>query len=80
MSTEQTNSAPAPKSESERTQRLGVLRRIGRSLLHSREASIAIAGILLVIYFQSTAPVFLSPSNISNLAVFAATTAIIAAG
>ncbi len=80
MSTEQTNLVPASKSEPERTQRPGVLRRIGRSLLHSREASIAIAGILLVIYFQSTAPVFLSPSNISNLAVFAATTAIIAAG
>jgi len=80
VSTEQTNLVPASKSEPERNQRPGVLRRIGRSLLHSREASIAIAGIILVIYFQSTAPVFLSPSNISNLAVFAATTAIIAAG
>jgi len=80
VSTDQTKLVPPSKSEPERTQRPGVLRRIGRSLLHSREASIAIAGIILVIYFQSTAPVFLSPSNISNLAVFAATTAIIAAG
>jgi simple sugar transport system permease protein len=55
-------------------------RRVGLSLLHSREASIAIAGIVLVIYFQSTAPAFLSISNIANLAEYAATTAIIAAG
>jgi len=56
------------------------MRRVGISLLHSREASIAIAGIALVIYFQSTASAFLSGSNIANLAEYAATTAIIAAG
>lgn len=56
------------------------MRRVGLSLLHSREASIAIAGIALVIYFQSTASAFLSGSNIANLAEYAATTAIIAAG
>src|SRR4029077_7400934 len=49
-------------------------------LLRSREASIAIAGIVLIIYFQSTASAFLSPSNIGNLAEYTAMTAIIAAG
>ena len=80
MSTEQTKSVPAASSEPERNERPGLLRRLGRSLLHSREASIVIAGIILVIYFQSTAPAFLSSSNVANLEVFAATTAIIAAG
>jgi simple sugar transport system permease protein len=65
---------------SRRTERRGLLQRIWLSLLHSREASIAIAGIALVIYFQSTAPAFLSIGNIANLAGYAATTAIIAAG
>jgi simple sugar transport system permease protein len=54
--------------------------RAGLFLLRSREASIAIAGIVLIIYFQSTAPAFLSPSNIGNLAEYTAMTAIIAAG
>jgi simple sugar transport system permease protein len=71
---------PESKSEPERNKRPGLLGRIGRSLLHSREASIVIAGLILVIYFQSTASAFLSPGNIANLAAYAATTAIIAAG
>jgi simple sugar transport system permease protein len=54
--------------------------RVGLFLLHSREASIAIAAIVLIIYFWSTAPAFLSVSNVANLAEYAATTAIIAAG
>jgi simple sugar transport system permease protein len=54
--------------------------RVGLFLLRSREASIAIAGIVLIIYFQSTAPAFLTPSNIGNLAEYTAMTAIIAAG
>ena len=54
--------------------------RAGLFLLRSREASTAIAGIVMVIYFQSTAPAFLSPSNIGNLAEYTAMTAIIAAG
>jgi simple sugar transport system permease protein len=62
------------------SRRQGAVRRAGLSLLHSREASIAIAGIALVIYFQSTAPAFLSVGNIANLAGYSATTAIIAAG
>jgi simple sugar transport system permease protein len=55
-------------------------RRVGLFLLRSREASITIAAILLIIYFWSTARAFLSVSNIANLAEYAATTAIIAAG
>ena len=54
--------------------------RAGLFLLRSREASTAIAGIVMVIYFQSTAPAFLTPSNIGNLAEYTAMTAIIAAG
>src|SRR5215471_18264273 len=61
-------------------ERRGFLRRAGVGLLHSREASIAIAGIVLLIYFQSVAPAFLSGGNVANLAGYAATTAIIAAG
>lgn len=58
----------------------GWAHRLGLSLLYSREASIVIAGIVLVIYFQSTAPAFLSTGNVANLAEYTATTAIIAAG
>jgi simple sugar transport system permease protein len=64
----------------QRNLRWGLLKRVASALLHSREASIALAGIILVIYFQSTAPAFLSPSNLDNLAVYTATTAILAAG
>lgn len=69
-----------PENPARESERQGMIRRVGLSLLHSREASIAIAGIVLVIYFQSTAPAFLSIGNIANLAGYAATTAIIAAG
>jgi simple sugar transport system permease protein len=74
---DETKSVPASQAVPKRSNRLGTF---ARSLLHSREASILIAGIALVIYFQSTAPAFLTASNIANLVVFAATTAIIAAG
>jgi simple sugar transport system permease protein len=63
-----------------REERRGFARRVGLSAIRSRESSIAIAGIVLVIFFQSTAPVFLSPGNIGNLAGYTATTSIIAAG
>ncbi|WP_435103750.1 ABC transporter permease [Arhodomonas sp. AD133] len=49
-------------------------------LLQWREASIMLAGIALVIYFQWTSPYFLSADNLGVLAQFAAATAIIAAG
>ena len=77
---EQSDSPLEPENPARDSERRGMIRRVGLSLLHSREASIAIAGIVLVIYFQSTAPAFLSIGNIANLAGYAATTAIIAAG
>jgi simple sugar transport system permease protein len=80
MATDATDSLPQRQDPPRRAERRGLARRLWRSLLHSREGSIAIAGIVLVIYFQSTAPAFLSASNVANLAGYAATTAIIAAG
>lgn len=55
-------------------------RRLGVGLLQSREASILIAGVLLVIYFQSATSAFLSGANINVLMQYTAATAIIAAG
>jgi simple sugar transport system permease protein len=80
MATDKAAVLPQRQDDPERAGRPGLLRRLGASLLRSRESSVAIAGILLVIYFQSTAPAFLSPSNVANLAGYAATTSIIAAG
>ena len=71
--------APRPET-ARRVERHSLTRRVGLFLLHSREASIAIAAIVLIIYFWTTAPVFLSVGNVANLAEYAATTAIIAAG
>lgn len=52
----------------------------GLFLLRQREASILIAGILLVIYFQVSSSAFLSGANLGNLVAYSATTAIIGAG
>ncbi len=60
--------------------RLNLLRRAGALVLRWPEASILLAGALLVAYFQSTNSAFLSPSNIDTLIDYTATTAIIAAG
>src|ERR1700732_2954624 len=80
MGREQADSSPKHENAARHPERRSLVRRVGLSLFHSREASIAIAGIVLVIYFQSTAPAFVSIGNIANLAGYAATTAIIAAG
>jgi len=80
MASEQSDSSVEREDTAQQSVRRGLVHRVGLSLLHSREASIAIAGIVLVIYFQSTAPAFLSIGNIANLVGYAATTAIIAAG
>lgn len=58
----------------------GIWRRGADAVFHYREASIVIAGLLLVIYFQSSSAAFLSQANIENLIQFTGTTAIIAAG
>ena len=80
MPGDKVDSLPPRQEPARRVERYSMARRVGRLLLHSREASIAIAAIVLIVYFWSTAPAFLSTSNIANLAEYAATTAIIAAG
>ena len=80
MATDNAGSLPQRQDPAEHPGQPGLLRRLVLALLHSREASIAIAGIVLIIYFQSVAPAFLSGGNVANLAGYAATTAIIAAG
>ena len=80
MATDQADLLPQRKDAVRRAAPRSLVSRTGLFLLRSREASIAVAGIVLIIYFQSTAPAFLTPSNIGNLAEYTAMTAIIAAG
>ena len=80
MAKDEAGTLPQRQDSPRRGERRGLVRRVGSSLLRSRESSVAIAGIVLIIYFQSTAPAFLSAGNVANLAGYAATTAIIAAG
>ncbi|MBV8816504.1 MAG: ABC transporter permease [Verrucomicrobia bacterium] len=80
MPGDKVDSLPTGKAQIPGAESHGLARRAGLFLLHSREASIALAAIILIIYFGSTAAAFLSPGNIANLAEYAATTAIIAAG
>jgi ABC-type xylose transport system permease subunit len=80
MPADKVGSLPPRQETARRLECHSLPRRGGLFLLHSREASIAIAAVLLIIYFWSTAPGFLSIANIANLAEYAATTAIIAAG
>ncbi|CAM5407261.1 simple sugar transport system permease protein [Aquamicrobium terrae] len=58
----------------------GAWSRVATAVFRYREASIVIAGLLLVVYFQYSSAAFLSPDNLQNLVQFTATTAIIAAG
>jgi len=80
MPTDNAEIVPQEEDTPRRPERRGLASRFGLSVLRSREASIAIAGIVLVVFFQSTSPAFLSLGNISNLAGYTATTSIIAAG
>ena len=80
MATDKAATVSQREDPPRRAERRGLVRRLGTSVLRSREASVAIAAIVLVIYFQSTAPAFLSSGNVANLAGYAATTSIIAAG
>ncbi|MDA3923053.1 MAG: ABC transporter permease [Salinisphaera sp.] len=57
-----------------------MLSRIGGIALRRREASILVAGCLLVIYFQLTTSVFVSYDNIGTLTQYAGATAVLAAG
>jgi simple sugar transport system permease protein len=58
----------------------GLLSRLSGTLLRRREAGIFAVAVALVVYFQSSNPVFLTQGNVQTLAQFVATTAIIAAG
>jgi simple sugar transport system permease protein len=49
-------------------------------VLRWRETSIFVVGVLLVLYFEATKPVFLSQANLENLVQYSGTTAIVAAG
>src|SRR6202162_1606701 len=80
MAKDEAGTLPQRQDSPRREERPGLVRRVGSALLPSRESSVAIAGIVLIIYFQSTAPAFLSPGNVANLAGSPAPTAIIAAG
>ena len=80
MATDKADLLPQRKDAVRRAAPRSLVSRAGLFLLRSREASIAIAGLVLIIYFQSTASAFLSLSNIGNLAEYTAMTAIIAAG
>jgi simple sugar transport system permease protein len=59
---------------------VALLRQTRFALLRWREASTILAGLLLVVYFQSANSAFLSGANVGNLVDYTATTAIIAAG
>ncbi len=60
--------------------RRSVIARATWFVLRWREASIFIAAVVVVVYFQLTNAAFLSTDNIGNLIDYTATTAIIAAG
>ncbi|MGN6550358.1 MAG: ABC transporter permease [Pararhizobium sp.] len=77
---DQTKAGQAPGRSTRDGGSRGPLRAAGLFFLRQREASILIAGILLVIYFQVSSAAFLSGANLSNLVAYSATTAIIAAG
>jgi simple sugar transport system permease protein len=74
------DSLPPRHEPARRVERPRLAGRVGLFFLHSREACIAIAALVLIVCFWSTAPAFLSIGNVANLAEYAATTAIIAAG
>jgi simple sugar transport system permease protein len=74
------DSLPLRQEPARRVERHNVVGRVGLFFLHSRETCIAIAALVLIVCFWSTAPAFLSIGNVANLAEYAATTAIIAAG
>lgn len=60
--------------------REGPFSRFGRAIIQWREASILLAGVALVIYFQVTSSAFLTWNNVGVLSQFATAAAIIAAG
>ncbi len=57
-----------------------VARRIWDAFLRRREASVLVVAIGLVVYFQASTPIFLTPDNLRNIAQATAPTAIVAVG
>jgi simple sugar transport system permease protein len=52
----------------------------GDAFLRRREASVLVVAIGLVVYFQASTPIFLTPDNLRNIAQATAPTAIVAVG
>lgn len=59
---------------------MGFARTVGEALARRREASVAVVAIGLMIYFQVSAPVFLTHDNLVNVAQASAPSAIVAVG
>src|SRR5262245_8344683 len=57
-----------------------LVRRFLDPFLRRREASVLVVAIGLVIYFQASTPIFLTPDNLRNIAQATAPTAIVAVG
>ncbi len=57
-----------------------VLRRAADAFLRRREASVLVVAIGLVVYFEASTPIFLTPDNLRNIAQATAPTAIVAVG
>ena len=57
-----------------------LVRRALDAFLRRREASVLVVAIGLVVYFQVSTPIFLSPDNLRNIAQATAPTAIVAVG
>jgi simple sugar transport system permease protein len=72
--------APAERGTSAETGKPGLLSRLLGFLLRRQEISIFFVAVVLIVYFQSSNPAFLSQGNIRTLSQFAAATAIVAAG
>jgi simple sugar transport system permease protein len=59
---------------------VGPARRVVDAFLRRREASVLVVAIGLVVYFQASTPIFLTPDNLRNIAQATAPTAIVAVG
>ena len=69
-----------PSAASPRPRTASVPRRALDAFLRRREASVLVVAIGLVVYFQASTPLFLTPDNLRNIAQATAPTAIVAVG
>jgi len=72
--------ARAEQGASVEPEKPGLFSRLLGFLLRRQEISIFVVAVALIVYFQSSNPVFLSQGNIRTLSQFAAATAIVAVG